>query len=89
MRSFQKKGRPAAPRIDGGFRCLANEARVTVQTMYVTLSQYKHSLTGGSGGASEPAFGRTRSAPLGLNVYKREKGMPAKLFISAYCFFDA
>jgi hypothetical protein len=37
--------------------------------MYVTLNQYKHSLAGGLGGASEPAFGRTGSAPLSLNVY--------------------
>jgi hypothetical protein len=42
---------------------------VTVQTSYMILGRDKHTATGGLGGASEPASGRTSSAPLSLNVY--------------------
>jgi hypothetical protein len=50
----------------------SGQVNVTVQTPYMTLSQDKHSLTGGLGGASEPASGRTSSAPLSLNVYNAD-----------------
>jgi hypothetical protein len=44
---------------------------LTVQTLYTGLSQSKRLLAGRSRGASEPALGRTSSAPLSLNVYKK------------------